>query len=180
VPEARPQRKPDPLAVQLEQILRDLTTEHEKLSETSRRRRRAIATANTAEMAECLSKEAEIARRIAQIETDREGLVARAIERFGRPADADASWRPTVTWIAGRLDEPDASRLAALAGSLRELIERLRGERLAVRDAADALASHMRGLIRAVEHKLNHSGAYGRRGVVAAGPAVFSALDLTT
>lgn len=173
-------RRTDTLAADLEQILRDLTVEHEKLSETSRRRRAAIAGADAAGMSECLSLEAEIARRIAAIESRRQTLVQRAMERFDRPADADADWRPTVTWIAGRLDEPDASRVAALAGSLRELIERLREERLAVRDAADALASHMRGLIRAVERRLSHSGAYGRRGVVAAGPAVFSALDLTT
>lgn len=173
-------RRPDPLAADLEQILRELTAEHEKLSETSRRRRAAIASADPAGMAECLTAEAAIAQRIALIESRRESLVQRAMERFDRPADADADWRPTVTWIAGRLDEPEATRVVALAGALRELIERLRAERIAVRDAADALASHMRGLIRAVERRLSHSGAYGRRGVVAAGPAVFSALDLTT
>ena len=176
----RTTRRTDTLAADLEQILRDLTAEHEKLSATSRRRRAAIAGADAAGMGECLTEEAAIAQRIAAIETRREALVQRAMERFDRPADADADWRPTVTWIAGKLEEPDASRVAALAGSLRELIERLREERLAVRDAADALASHMRGLIRAVERRLSHSGAYGRRGVVAAGPAVFSALDLTT
>ncbi|MBL0921582.1 MAG: flagellar export chaperone FlgN [Phycisphaerales bacterium] len=173
-------RKPDPMAAELEQILRDLTEQHERLRATSQRRRAAIRAADPGAMAECLTAEAALAQRIAEIETRREGLVQRAIERFGRPADAGADWRPTISWIAARLDEPDSSRLAALAGALRELIEGLRAERLAVRDAADALASHMRGLIRAVESRLNHSGAYGRRGVVGAGPAVFSALDLTT
>jgi hypothetical protein len=178
--EPRAPRKPDALAVELEDVLRRLTAEHERLSATSKRRRQAIARADAAAMGACMTEESEIAARIAAVEGQRESLVQRAIARFGRPADAPADWRPTLSWIAARLEEPDASRLAALAGALRELIERLRAERQAVRDAADALAGHMRGLIRAVEHRLSHSGAYGRRGVVAAGPAVFSALDLTT
>ncbi len=177
--DARP-RKPDPLAVALEDVLRKLTAEHERLAKTSQRRRQAIARADAEGMAACMTEESDIAGRVAAIEQEREILVQRAIERFGRPADAPADWRPTMSWIALRLDEPDASRLAALAGALRELIERLRTERQAVRDAAESLAGHMRGLIRAVEHRLNHSGAYGRRGLVHAGPAVFSALDLTT
>lgn len=170
----------DPLAADLGSVLDRLHAEHERLAIIAGARRRAIALADARAMAACIAQENEAVQRIAEIDAEREGIAARAERRFGRPADAGDEWRPTLSWIASRLPEPQRGALTSAASRLRALIERLRTDNAALAQAAETLAGHMTGIIRAVEGRLSHSGAYTPRGVVSAGPAVITAMDVTT
>jgi len=180
VERARPAnaRAADSLAREVAHLLERLTREHARLLALCERRKHALARADVRGIRAAVIEESEVVQAIASMEREREALVERAAARFGIERDAD---RPlTLTAIAATFEEPERARLTGLAAGLRSLIERIRKENAAVREAADSLASHMRGLIQTVEHKLSTSGAYGPSGAVGVGPAVMTAMDVTT
>lgn len=172
--------RPDPMPLEVERLLRAFLAEQDRLREIAAARRRAIAAADPRAMARCVQDENEVVQRLAALDRERNALATAAAKRFPAPAGAGRDWRPTLSWIAQRIEEPVRSSLLALAAELRERIETVRRENESVRMAADTLARHMQGILRAVEQRLNHSGAYGRRGLVPAGPAIVSCMDLTT
>ncbi|TVQ31739.1 MAG: hypothetical protein EA376_08750 [Phycisphaeraceae bacterium] len=173
---------PDPdgealvMAEQLETMLKELRVENEHLAALADGRDSAIREANMRALGACLARESEAVQRIADIERRREGIVHYFAIRFSAP-DPNAV---TATWIAERLDGPVAERVREAAQELREAILRLRSRNESSRISVQTLASHMQGLLRSAEQALSHSGAYGRRGAVEAGPRVISAMDLTT
>lgn len=78
--------------------------------------------------------------------------------------------------------EPVRTRLAGVAAALRDVLNRLHREHLAIRAAAEALSSHMEGLMRQVYQRLSHAGTYGRggapAGAVGGGVQVVSSVDV--
>lgn len=166
----------DALASELLRTLRELLLEHGALLELAGRRREALRAADGRELAACVAAESEAVQRIAALDGARAALADRAVRMFGEPADG----RPTVTWIASRLGEPHEEAIVRTAAALRDAIGELMRINAVVREAAESLATHVRGVIRAVEQRLSHSGAYGRDGVVSVGAAVVTAMDVTS
>lgn len=167
----------DPGARELAHLLERLTREHAHLLALADRRATALARADIRDLRECVVSENDAVQRIAAIDKDRAALAARLASRFGIDAPGGVV---TISALGAGFDEHDRERLARLTTSLRALIERVRAVNDASRDAADTLATHMRGVIRTVEHKLSTSGAYGPTGEVRAGPAAINVMDLTS
>ncbi|MBL0928179.1 MAG: flagellar protein FlgN [Phycisphaerales bacterium] len=161
-------------AAALEGVLRDLVSEYEQLLELARGRDAAIRRADVRSLAGIVETENAAVQRIAEIEKRRVAVVGSLAERLGSP---DRVGTP-VSWLEARMAEPVRSRIAALAQRLRDLMDGVLAINTRCRQAAEMLSSHMEGLLRAVTARLNHSGTYGRRGLVEAGVQVVSAVDL--
>lgn len=167
---------------ELESLLEHLLREHEELLTLAGTHRAAIAAADPHSLGTCVQRQAEVARRVEELEQRRMAVMARVGERMkklakGKPIEAVPD-RPTVSWLAKSLAEPVRTRLVALADRLRELLARLQKEHAALREASVALAGHMEGLMRQLANRLSHAGTYGRRGLVESRVQVISALDL--
>lgn len=161
--------------LELESLLRDLLAEHEQLLTLAGVQRTAITKADAAAMSTCVQQQNAIVQRVAGLERRRLALAARMMQGETRePA------RPTVSQLARSLSSPLRERVMAVTGRLREVMERLHKEHLALKEAAGALAGHMEGVMRQITGRLSHAGTYGRRGAVEARVQVVSALDLRT
>jgi len=164
------------VAERLEQLLEALTLEHERLDALADRRAGAIASANLTGLGECVAEESAAAQRIAALEEERRRLLDEAAPSLGLEDPAST----TISQVAERMPAPERGRLTDAALRLRTLIERVHTKNQSSGMAAERLARHMEGVIRAAEGWLSHARTYGRGGMVAAGPTVCSALDLTT
>ena len=166
----------DPLVEELETLMRDLLVRYERLRTLAVDRLAAIRQSDGARLAAVIGQENELVQEIAEIEKRRIGVVGRFADRVGSPAKAQT----TMSWLAERVAEPVRGRLLGLARTLRETIGAVKRENQVARTAAETLAQHMAGLMRTVAAHLNHAKTYGRAGTVDAGPAVVSALDVTS
>lgn len=152
----------------LDALLVDLTREHEVLLELSGEHRAAIAQADPRAIGRVIAQTGDVLERIAQIETDRQRMVA-------RPDGSCA----TINEILPALDPEPAERIGRSSKRLRSLIEQLREEHKAVQEASNALALHMQGLAQQVASKMSHAGTYGRSGAVSPTTTqVTSSMDL--
>lgn len=158
-------------------VLELLRVEHEAMRGVCAARRVAISRADVRAMAVCTARENELVQRIASVDARREALVRRAVAEFGVPAEGGAV---RLTWIAGRLEEPWRGRLEEAAGKLRETISALHVEHQASAMAAETVAGHVLGIVRAVERRLCDSGAYTRSGGARVGPSALSAVDVVS
>jgi hypothetical protein len=171
-----------PLLVQdLREVMRGLLREHEELAALVKEQERAVRSARPAEVQAVTLRQQATLGRIAELETRRATVVSMYAQV--RP-DLSA---PTLTAIAGTLDEPHRGELSALAHTLRTTIEGVRRSQRVVGVALESLAQHMEGLVRQVAQRLSHAGVYSSRGRVEAGAAnhtliggglVTSALDI--
>ncbi len=158
-------------------VLEGLRIEHEAMRAVCAARRMAISRADIPALGVCTARENEIVQRIAGMEGRREALVRRAVVAFGTPSDGGAV---RLGWIAGRLPEPWRRELESAADALRETIASLQVEHRASAMAAETVASHVLGIVRAVERRLSDSGAYTRNGGARVGPSALSAVDVVT
>ena len=166
----------DPLVAELEGLMRGLLVRYERMRTLASDRLEAIRRSDGERLALVIGQENQLVQEIAEIEKVRIGVVGRFAERLGSPSRTQT----TMSWIAERLTEPVRGRLLGLARTLRETIESVRRENAVARTASEALARHMSGLLRTLAAHLNHAKTYGRRGTMDAGPAVVSALDVTS
>lgn len=139
----------------LDALLGDLTREHETLLDLSGAHREAIAKADPRAIGRVIAQTGDVLERIAQIETDRQQMVA-------KPDGSCA----TINEILPTLDPEPAERIGRSSARLRSLIGQLREEQEAVREASNALALHMQGLAQQVASRMSHAGTYGRCGAV--------------
>jgi len=168
-PNAGPSHRLD--VQRLESLLVDLEHEHENLLELAGQQRDAIIRADTKDLGQVVEKTTQTLGRIAHIEQDRQKIIALP----------DGSI-PTVHQIAAQLIEQNdqhlADSLTQRSKSLRTLMLKVNEEHKAVRQASEALSTHMNGLIKQVSAKLSHTGTYSRRGAVDPGKSqVVSSLD---
>lgn len=166
----------DAMAEQLGVVLSDLTREYEMLEKLAVEREEALAEARVADLGATLTAESAVVQRVAEIEPRRAAIAQFFTDRYGFSGEGE----PSATWIAEQMEGARREDLMEAASKLRALIERVRGAGHATRSAAQALARHMRGIVASAERQMSHTGAYGRVGRVQAGPAVYSALDVTT
>lgn len=160
----------------LREALAELRREYEALESLADRRRDAVSRADLKAISECIGSENEVVQRIASAEQRRREAASALSERFGLE---DAESAP-VSRLAEHLDEHERADLLAAADDLRSVIRRVQQKNSAARRAAETLARHMQGLLRAAEHWFSHAGTYGKQGTVGAGTAVCSVMDVTT
>lgn len=171
-----PAAQGEALARELERLLAALAGEHERLRAITAARRAALSRADAVALGACTTDENEVVQRIALLDKERATLALVAARAFGLPATES----PTLSWIAANVPESRRGSLMAAAGRLRDLIATVRHERAAVGQAADALANHMRGILRAVEQRLTGAAAYSRSGTAPALAGALCALDMTS
>ena len=162
-------------ALRLETTLNDLQVEYDLLERLGAERLEALRAADMAAVARSIGAESEVAGRIAELNTLRAEAAGLLGELLGVD-DEQASASALARRAAGKVGDA----VLDAAGQLRAVIERVQRQNARGQLAAQTLAAHMQGVLRAAQGKLNHSGAYGSRGVVAPGPAVVSMLDLTS
>ena len=166
----------DPLIDELEQILRQLVVHYEQLHSLANLHLDAIRKADVDQLSVCISQENQIIQAVAESEKRRLHVVGDIADILGSPEESQT----TMSWIAERIRGDRGSRLAAMARHLRSVIAEMAEVNAAAREAAETLAKHMDGLMRSVARELNHAKTYSSRGRVDAGPAVVSALDLSS
>ncbi|MCB9838831.1 MAG: flagellar export chaperone FlgN [Phycisphaeraceae bacterium] len=162
-------------AARLEAMLAELTLEYDRLEKLGAERLSAMRRADLQSVAQTIGAESEIASRIADLDRRRADAAGELGGLLG-VAQEQASATTLARRAAGRVG--DAVQDAA--NQLRAVIERVQRQNARAQIAAQTLAAHMQGVIRAAQGRLNHSGAYGARGVVAPGPTVVSTLDLVS
>lgn len=158
------------LSSELAGLLGGLAAEHERLLRFAEDQRAAVRRADPTRLEQATRGQAECLQRVADLEERRRRLVETASHgELTRGA-------VTLSDIAGRLSEPDRSRLLAQASRVRELIGRAQEEQRALGAVMRSLSKHMEGLMRQVARRMNPAGTYGRRGVVEAGAPAAAAL----
>ncbi len=192
----------DTLADRLDRLLAGLHAAYERLDAIADARARAVSAADTAGITRAINEENEIVQRLATLDAERASIVRDAAQQTSAPAALDPA-KTTITDLVGLIENgfahgrdaratigadatitssgagvsPVQSALLEAAAALRRVIERVQAKNAATRLAAEKLAKHMQGLIRAAEGWHSHSGAYSRSGVVRAGAPVVTALD---
>ncbi len=161
----------DRLQDRLCDLLAELVGAHESLLIASGDHRDALRTADTDAMAAAAARVGLICDCIARLDVERRELTGAL-----SPDHPDA----TLSFLASQLPEPERNAALELATKLRELIVRVRTEQRRLRAAADAMLSHVRGIVQQVQQGLNHAGTYGRAGRVDAGATVVTGLDMTS
>jgi len=170
---------PSALSVATERLdaaLRDLISAHEELLKLAAAQRSAISRADARSLADVLSAQMAVAQRVVELEQQRQGAVV--LLGKASPTTGAMGAKTTIAQLVRAVADPARSRLLALAERLRELLNRLHTEHMAVRAAAESLSSHMEGLMRQVCRKLSHAGTYARSGAIDSGCAVVTALDV--
>ncbi|CAN5815637.1 hypothetical protein BH11PLA1_BH11PLA1_17240 [soil metagenome] len=147
--------------------------------------RAAVAKADRKAIDQCTAKQRDSAAALAELEQQRLALIRAAVQgqTTVRGAAAFLGPRvPTPTLAALIAACPAAARdeLSILRIRLRDLLVRIAAEHAALKAATRALLGHMSGLMERVAAGLSHTGNYRAPGARAAGPAVVSAMDLTT
>lgn len=166
----------DQHVAQLETLMRELIDCYQRMSVLAGLRHDAIKAASPSRLAGCIGEENLLVQRVAELEKQRVRIVSALAARFQSPDKAATR----ISWIADRLPGPTGERLRRMATELRELITALVKKNDAIKAAAEMLSSHVDALIKSVAASLNHAKTYGRRGVVAQGARVTTALDMTT
>jgi hypothetical protein len=164
-------RSQERLHDELYDLLSELVSAHEALLAAAGEHRESLRTADTEAMAAASIRVDAICRDIAGLDEHRKQLTATLA-----PTQPEA----TLSFLASQLPEPKRSTALEQATKLRELIIRARTEQRRLRAAADAMLSHVRGIVQQIQQGLNHAGTYGRAGRVDAGATVVTGLDMTS
>lgn len=152
----------------LDAVLGRLESEHARLLELAGAHRHALSHASIEQMREITTKTSEVLIRIARIDQERQQMLG-----------PEAATAGALDALLERLGPDDRAMLGQRRARLRELIERVKHEQLAVREASENLANHMRGLIKQVSASLSHAGTYSRAGAVDPSKSqVVSSLDM--
>lgn len=157
----------NPQINKMEQILRDLLTEHEALLMLLQRKHEAIRQAKTTVVEDCTVRENAHVQRIGRLEKERQQLLAvmspKSLGRFLRVAE-----------IAEMADEPQRTHLVVLAAQLRQRMVEIKELSQMMKVALESLLKHMSGVVQMVLQTVGGGGTYGRRGRVTQAPKVSS------
>ncbi|MEN0021011.1 MAG: hypothetical protein AAF747_09040, partial [Planctomycetota bacterium] len=86
----------------------------------------------------------------------------------------------TLAEVAQSFDESSRERVLGLAADLRDRVEQARRQTGVVGRVSSSLMMHLQGVLQQVQRRLSHAGTYSTRARVEAGPAVVSAIDVTS
>lgn len=149
----------------LQPVIESLIEAHERLVALLEAHRGAIARADSGELARVADEERAVLESIGALESSCRALL-------------DGSGAKTVSALAQRAGGEGGGRLGESAAYLRALATRAHAMQAAVREAGEAMALHIGGLMRQVAARLSHAGTYGAGGRVESTAPVVTGLDL--
>lgn len=175
-----------PQAVEaLTQLLRQHLDVHRALMECIGRKREAIRKADLAVVSAISKQEAPMLTRLSELEKKRAALIGQLSAALRPPetktkegTGAGTRASMTVKQIATAAGEARGRELLAVAVELKALATSVQRANSIVRDAADALARHMAGVMQTVGSALSSARVYGRRGQVALGAQMHFSVDM--
>lgn len=165
------------IGAELEGLIALLTERHTGLLAAVKDHRAALSKADAEAIERCVHRQNDHVQAIAELERRRLAVLTRLAEVTGQDK-AQASQKPTITWAAGLLPEPARGRVLAAGAALKERLVELSVQTKVVRQAAEAVAGQMEGLLRQVAQRLSHAGTYNPRGRVEARTQVVTSLDI--
>ncbi len=167
----------DELSVELDSLLDAYLARYEQWLSLATAQREGIRRADGAEVERTANAQAIVMQAVSMLEQRRGALVNTAAVMV--PAVARDRSRPvTLHDVATHLPGAGRAGLLGKAERLRELVRTVHSQTQSIAGATRALLNHFEGLMRHVARSLSHAGTYSRNGVVEAGGAVVSALDL--
>lgn len=167
---------------ELDAVLRDLLKEHQQLLELTTEHRRAISHADAPALNTCIGRQSETVLRIAALEKKRQQVVSKiaaARPELNRMSPKTVN-NHTISTLLMVAPESVRVRISGVSKALRDLLNALHRENLALRQAAETLSSHMEGLMRQVCQRLSHAGTYARSGSIDSSVQVVSSFDVRT
>lgn len=165
----------DKQLAQLETVLVDMATAHERLLAVVNRKRQALGAADPRALAACCEEENQIVQAIGELEKQRLTLVAELTLR----TDPSAAAPLRLGELAQRLPEPARGRLLVLRQQLRQRIEDVRHHTAVTRTATESLVRHMAGLVQVVGGMVTGIGLYGRGGAAPKAALTVSTFNTT-
>ncbi|MAC18586.1 MAG: hypothetical protein CMJ23_02715 [Phycisphaerae bacterium] len=159
---------------ELQEILDTQAEGYRRLLSTIDRQREAIRTADIAAVPGIAEVQEKIVQRLKVLDDRREAAGKNAATALGLDADS------TISIIASALPSGTSDRLEVRAAELRQLVEQARREQSLLRNAGEALARHMAGIVQSVTGALSGTGVYGRRGRLREGSPLVAGVDLTS
>lgn len=168
------------LGSKLETLIDSLASVNRRLVTICEEHRVALSQADAARLADINARHAAAINELKLIDADRRKLSASALSAFGASLKRSKGNEPTLSDLVAVLPDAQRPTLMARIDEVRTLVRSVERSTGTLKMASRQLASHMEGLLRVVATKLNHSGVYGRSGVVSAGAPVMSGLDLRT
>ncbi|MEO0631079.1 MAG: flagellar export chaperone FlgN [Planctomycetota bacterium] len=157
----------------LEQLLRDLLTEHLRLIDLAGRHREALRLADGQVITELSIERDAVNARISALNSQRISVMAALATDVGIDAKS-----PTVRSLAESLTPPRSATLLALAGELRSAIESTRREHSILRDATAAFAGHISGVLSRAVEMCAPARTYTSAGRVSTASSLPGALDV--
>jgi len=145
------------------EILDEMADRAEELVGLARDQREAVRRMEPGAIRDTTRRQAQVGARLRELDAVRAQLAGPA---------------PLAT-LARDLPEPARQRALGLDQRIRAAAATIGREGAVMRACAGAMLGHIEGLMRAVARELSHTGAYGPRGTVAAGPQVVSGIDIT-
>lgn len=165
------------LAERLDSVLDAYLARYDQLAKQVAAQRDALRRADGAGVAAATNSQRVILEAIALLESRRGSLINDAAGCL--PTLATQRTVPiTLRDLAQALPVTNAPELLQKAGLLRERVIRTQETTRVVGSATRSLLGHIEGLMRTVAQHVSHAGTYSHKGVVEAGGAVVSSLDL--
>lgn len=158
----------------LESILCAQHDDYKKIAKLIERKQEAIRNANMQDITGICQEEQVVAQHATQLEKQRLVLTGDLTSRL----QPNASEPLTVSRIADALDEPDRDRILELTNALKQTVKEVRQASSIVRKAADALATHMSGLLQTMQSVLSKAQVYSQQGRISAATQSQFCLDI--
>lgn len=162
---------------ELEHVLRAQLEGYERLLAAILTKREAIRQADIDTITKLCHEENEIAQQLGDLEKYRLELVGRLTEAVNPQAAQPLSITEIIALASA---DGVRERLTELVEALRSAVGEVRRESAIVRRAADALSTHMTGLMQKVQSALSGLPRYGRRGRIAVDESLSCAVDVTS
>lgn len=146
--------------VQLEDLLRRELAEHQRLLELLRAKHDALRKADRQRIVDLCREENKAVQALGELEKRRLTIAA----ELTRMLDTEAARPMTVAEIAQRLPEPVRGKLLVLRMELRARMTQVRETGGVARRAAEALLTHMQGLVQKVGQAMSGHSTYSPAG----------------
>jgi hypothetical protein len=150
----------DKTVTKLEAVLQEQLATHERLLALLLAKRKALAGADRAKLAELLSSENQQVQAVSELEKQRLALVA----ELTQIVSPDAKEPMRLPELAMKLSEPARGKLMVLRTQLRQRMESVREQTQVARRATESLVKHMQGLVQSIGNSVTGVGTYGRAG----------------
>ncbi len=129
------------------------------LGDLLRRKKEAVTQARFDDIAELCTREEQVILQVKQVEMKRQSVVQGLARQLGLPTD-----QIRLANICAALPESLRRSLEPIAEELKAAVDHVQHESAVIRDAAEALATHMSGILQTVQSSVNRAGVYEQNG----------------